>query len=132
MPVHAVAPARIDRLKPDVRTFTDPYVSVSIDRVRFPNGAEGTYARVSPRTSHGAVAVVRRIYRGVAHFGLVRQYRYPIGEATWEFPRGVTNEDTLGGMRQEVAEEVGTHVERALRIGRIHPDTGLLSSAVDV
>lgn len=122
----------IETIARDVRAFEDPFVAVNVDAVRFPDGRVGTYARVRSGTGRGAVAIVRRQTRGQVEIALVRQHRYPIDAVTWELPRGTTTEDTLGGLRREIAEEIGAAVHRARRIGRLHPDTGLLTTEVDV
>lgn len=124
--------ARITTLEPAIRGFEDPFVSVEIDSVRFPDGHEGTHARVRSGSGRGAVAIVRSAQRGFAQIAFVRQDRYAVGRTTLELPRGGTDEDTLAGVIREVSEELGIEGVSPVLLGTIHPDTGLLTTEIDV
>lgn len=124
--------ARITTLESAIRGFEDPFVSVEIDAVRFPDGHEGTHARVRSGLGRGAVAIVRSAQRGFARIAFVQQDRYAVGRTTLELPRGGTDEDTLAGVIREVSEELGIKGVSPVLLGTIHPDTGLLTTEIDV
>lgn len=126
----------VDRIEPlgePVVQYETSFIKVTESPVRFPNGVEGTYARVNP-DSHGAVVIPRVTSRGISYLGLVEQHRFPINEVTLEFPRGGTdNADPAEGAR-ELLEETGATVDPASmrHLGLVHADTGLLGTSIDV
>ncbi|MBG0739023.1 NUDIX hydrolase [Paeniglutamicibacter antarcticus] len=71
-------------------------------------------------------------FRGTPHLGLVRQYRYPIGEFTLEFPRGGAEDLSLDEAPRELIEETGLEYSSAIRLGTLRPDTGILTTQVAV
>ncbi len=52
---------------------------------------------------------------------LVRQWRYPWGESSWEVPAGTLEdgEDALGGARRELAEEAGLEAAEWTPLGAV-------------
>jgi 8-oxo-dGTP pyrophosphatase MutT (NUDIX family) len=61
-------------------------------------------------------------------------YRYPIGAASLEFPRGGADngEDLEQAALRELHEETGLVATRSKALGRLHPESGLLSASVVV
>lgn len=123
----------------DIReaVFQTPYVRVDNDAVRWPDGRLGDYAKVITGSGHGAVVVPIAIVRGMGYFGMVRQFRYPIGKATIEFPRGGVADDGLpesheAGATRELHEETGALHQGISRLGGIHADTGILDDDISV
>lgn len=101
-----------------------------------PNG------HVAVREASGSSVVVSGSGRGVVavvssdhHVLMVKQFRPALGFSTWEFPRGVS-EDGNGSENcsREVAEETGVDIPppEFSFLGCIAPDTGLLTTVVEV
>lgn len=129
------APAPASDIIEQLESFTvlsNGFVKVDTDRVRFPNGAIGNYSKVTSGAGLGVLAVPFVNYRGSAYIGLVRQYRYPIGYHTLEFPRGGSLTLGLEEAARELAEETGLQYRSATRVGTLRPDTGLLTTEVAV
>ena len=122
----------IERLQA-VLKYENRYVQVYDDAVQFPSGKKGTYLRIGPppERGHGVVVVAR--YRD--QFGLVRVYRYPIGEFQWGFPRGFGDAGDSGPLdtaARELEEELGVDGASLRLLGKLTPDSGMLSSRVYV
>ncbi|MGQ0675004.1 MAG: NUDIX hydrolase [Rhodospirillales bacterium] len=93
-----------------------PYLSVSVQRVRLPDGREvegfhrlvmPDYALIWPETRDGRVL-------------MLRQYKHGVGEASLTFPAGTlgAGEDPLACAKRELLEETG-HQARSWRpLGR--------------
>lgn len=88
------------------------------DRARWPNGDEGDYAVVEGPDS---VMIVPRFPDRTTV--LVRQWRYPWAECSWEVPAGTleAGEDPVGCAHRELIEEAGFRAGRLLRLGEARP-----------
>lgn len=88
------------------------------DRARWPNGDEGDYAVVEGPDS---VMIVPRFPDGTTV--LVRQWRYPWAECSWEVPAGTleAGEDPLTCAHRELIEEAGLRAGRLLALGHVRP-----------
>lgn len=119
----------VERL--DSRTvYTNPWMSVREDRVRFADGSTGIYgvvdkpefAIVLPRTATG--------------FWLVEQFRYPIGRRTLEFPQGGWPAGATGTAeelaRTELVEETGLRAAAVTHLGHLYGAYGYSSQGFDV
>lgn len=130
-PEASEADGSIRRLSSNL-AYSNPFMQVHFDDVVFPNGEHGRYSRVAAGTGLGVVAVPYANFRGLAYLGLVRQYRYPTGEFTLEFPRGGSDDLTIAEAARELVEETGLDYISAHRLGTIRPDTGLLDTTIAV
>lgn len=121
---HPVTGARqqavITRLSSRV-VYRNDWMTVREDEVRFPGGHEGIYgvvdkpdfALVVPWDGH--------------KLHMVRQYRYPIGGAFWEFPQGSADdrEHTPEELaRRELREETGLSAGDMTRLGFLYQANG--------
>ncbi len=55
---------------------------------------------------------------------MVRQYRYPVGQTTWEIPAGKLDskdEDPFDAARRELKEETGAEASEWIRLGDFYP-----------
>lgn len=86
-------------------------VGFRIDAVRLKNGMETSREYL---VHPGAVAVLAFVKRD--RILMVRQYRYPVGQPTWEIPAGKLDkgENPLECVKRELEEETG------YKAGRIH------------
>lgn len=85
--------------------YTGVSVNFCADRVRLPNGKSALREYLD---HPGAVAVLGII--DSRYVIMVRQYRYPVGEITWEIPAGKLRhkkDDPLKRARRELLEETG-------------------------
>lgn len=112
--------------------YENKYVTVNFDDVLFPNGATGNYTRITSGTGLGVIAVPVAQFRGMFYLGLVRQYRYPVGAFTLEFPRGGSDDLSLAEAARELVEETGLDYASASPLGIINPDTGIMDTRVAV
>lgn len=96
------------------------------DAVRFAGGAQGIYGVVD---KPDFAAILPLDDAGRLH--LVRQFRYPVGEALWEIPMGAwedapgTDPETLA--RAELAEETGLIAARLQPLGTLFAAPALIA-----
>jgi len=84
--------------------YTNPWICVREDRVLRPDGSPGLYGVVSMSPAVGVVAVTAR-----EEVVLVGQWRYALGEYSWELVEGGVDagEQPLAAIQRELAEEAG-------------------------
>lgn len=112
--------------------LSNGFIRVVTDDVVFPNGAVGQYSTVVSGIGLGVIAVPFVNFRGIPYLGLVRQYRYPIGYYTLEFPRGSSRDLSVDEAARELVEETGLVCTSAIRLGTLRPDTGILTTEVAI
>jgi 8-oxo-dGTP pyrophosphatase MutT (NUDIX family) len=61
---------------------------------------------------------------------MVKQYRHPVGEISWEFPGGFIDvgEDHLTAAKRELKEETGFTIEAYHYLGKIAGNPGILNN----
>ena len=96
-------------------------ISLSVDKVSLPNGKEAIREVVH---HNGGVTIIA--LPDEHSIVLVKQYRYPIGKATWELPAGRlnVNEDPVLGAKRELKEETGFIPKRMDSLGIVYPAPG--------
>ncbi|MGW3915069.1 NUDIX hydrolase [Streptomyces sp. NPDC005070] len=121
-------PRRIRRQEA-VEVYRNAYGSLYDDAVVSPDGKPGRYLRW--KWSTPGVVVVPRWADTVA---LVPAFRYPIGDLSWEFPRGgrEPGESVEQAAARELNEETGLTATTTKRLGTLYADTGLIESSVEV
>jgi 8-oxo-dGTP pyrophosphatase MutT (NUDIX family) len=121
-------PAPIRRHKA-VEVFGNRFGRLYNDDVLSPGGRPGKYLRW--QWAHTGVVVVAR---GPAGIALVPTYRYPLGAASLEFPRGgcEIGESPEEAAARELREEAGLIAVTTRDIGLLHAETGLIESGVHV
>jgi len=122
------APAPIRRHRA-VEVFGNRFGRLYNDDVVSPGGRSGQYLRW--QWAHTGVVVVAR---GPAGIALVPTYRYPLGAASLEFPRGgcEPGESPEEAAVRELREEAGLIATATRDIGLLHAETGLIESGVHV
>jgi ADP-ribose pyrophosphatase len=112
--------------------YRNNWVNVYLDDVRFPNGKSGKYTRIAEREPGTGVVVLP--LRGRKRLGLLRIYRYPIHSWQWEVPRGISEsgQNQKENAERELREETGLVARQLITVGKIFPNSGLLTTSVDV
>lgn len=109
--------------------FSDSFVLILRDAVRFADGSLGTYLRSVPPEGSFPGVVVLPIWQG--HVLLVRHFRHATREWHLELPRGFgTDPETSQSARRELVEEIGAAEIQLSELGEAYPDTGIGSSRV--
>lgn len=111
--------------------YLDPWIMLVVDAVAFPDGRIGEYTRLRYADDRGnGVAVLPVTDDGVV---LLRNWRHATRSWHLEIPRGFGEPDAqpVQQARQELLEETALD-GRLVPLGTVHPDTGVLSFAVDL
>jgi len=97
--------------------YENSWISVREDRVVRPDGEPGIYGVVHYKNTAVGVLPVED-----GHLYLVGQYRYPLGQYSWEIPEGgcPEGEEPLGAARRELEEETGLVASHWERLGHSH------------
>ena len=98
--------------------YENAWIQVEHRAVTTPAGTPGIYGVV--KFKNKAIGIVPVDEEGFVY--LVGQYRYPLGEYSWELPEGggPLGEDPLATAKRELKEETGLVADRWRRISRIH------------
>jgi ADP-ribose pyrophosphatase len=102
-----------ERCRKKVREYKGGAIGFRTDEVLVPGGK---IARREYITHPGAAAVLAIDLKG--RIILVKQYRYPIAEFTYEIPAGklAKGEDPLACVKRELEEEAGVRAKRISKI----------------
>ncbi|MCF2527672.1 NUDIX hydrolase [Yinghuangia soli] len=112
-----------------VEVFGNRFGRLFNDETVSPSGSPGNYLRWQWSTS-GVVVVPS----GPAGVALVPMYRYALGTASLEFPRGARDpgEQAHETAVRELREEAGLVATSVHEVGMLHPETGLIETPVHV
>ncbi|TWU07951.1 NUDIX hydrolase [Stieleria varia] len=114
--------------------FEDRWLMVVRDQVRFPDQHEGHYVRIVEKAQLNKVGgtVIVPVVDGCIVF--VELYRHATRRWEWELPRGYQEPGLTPEQNamKETQEEIGVAAVSVSEIGRVTPNTGLLSSEVVV
>jgi len=102
-------------------------VNFRIDTVQLPNKKKA----VREYLDHpGAVAVIALV--DPTHLILVQQFRYPVGQVTWEIPAGKLNrgEKALPCVKRELEEETGCRAKRIERLLSFWPTAAFANEII--
>ena len=101
--------------------FEGRVITVTFDKVRLENGAEGTREVVH---HHGGACIAALTDRDEIY--LVRQYRYALGQELWELPAGKLEkgEDPFEAAKRELEEECGLTADKYTSLGEFYPTVG--------
>lgn len=104
-------------------------LDVRRDRVRLPDGGEGTREYV---VHPGAVVIIPVLPSGSILFEV--QYRYPVGRTFLELPAGKIDpgEDIAVTARRELAEETGYLADDWRHLGVMHPCIGYSNERIEI
>lgn len=110
--------------------YENLWMKVREDEVEFPNGHKGIYGVVEK--DHFSLIVP---FDG-AFFHLVKQYRYPIGTYSVEFPQGkhesVSAINAIDLANEELEEEIGLKTKSIIQIGFFYEAPGFSNQGFHV
>ncbi|ETO22972.1 ADP-ribose pyrophosphatase [Reticulomyxa filosa] len=122
--------AIIERTKEKL-AYENKWLKVYFDEVKFPNGNNGNYNRIVESGLDGTVVLP---LSEDGKIGILRQYRYPIGQSVWEVPRGFGEYSltSLENAKKELAEEMNlrTNSDNWVHLGSAFSNTGLCATRV--
>ena len=100
------------------RIYERKIVNLRVDTVLLPNGREALREVIE---HVGAVCVVPVMPDGTTY--MVRQYRYPFGEAVLEIPAGKLDagEQPVDAANRELEEEIGMKASELIYMGEFRP-----------
>ncbi|PJE94186.1 NUDIX hydrolase [Streptomyces carminius] len=110
--------------------YSDEYIRLLRDPVRFPDGRVGTYLRIISASEGPAGAVLPLVDGRVV---LLENYRHATRSWHLEIPRGFGTEGLTAeeNALKELREEVGVRAVSSITpLGTVHPDTGLHGQSV--
>jgi 8-oxo-dGTP pyrophosphatase MutT (NUDIX family) len=100
------------------RVYDNPWIRVEEHQVINPAGGHGIYGKVHFKNK--AIGIVALDHQN--NTWLVGQFRYPLGEWSWEIPEGggPLESDVLSSAKRELKEETGLTAQHWSEIGRMH------------
>jgi len=104
--------------------YATPWLSVREDRVRLPTGQLTHYSVVDCGECVGVLPLCDD-----DTVLLVRQFRYPAGQVTWEMPTGGVNrhESPVEAARRELAEEAQVSARELEYLGKYHTSKSVMN-----
>lgn len=108
-------------------------VKLSLDRVRFPDGSEGTLEMVRHPGASAILPVVGSLDEEDPEILLIHQYRYAAGGYIWEVPAGIPDgpdEAWEACARRELEEETGHRAGALRELTRIHTTPGFTDETI--
>lgn len=109
--------------------YQNNWMTVREDEVRFPNGHESIYGVVDKPD----FSLVIPVEKGGFH--LVKQFRYPVQGAFWEFPQGTYEGEGIGPLeqaKQELQQETGLVANFCEEIGFLYQAYGYSSQGYHI
>ncbi len=105
------------------KVYENDWIRVDEDQVIRPNGSEGIYGHVHMKNK--AIGIIPLAEN--KDIWLVGQFRYTIGEYSWEIPAGggPFEEDILTAAQRELKEETGLTATEWLPLMRMHTSNSL-------
>jgi 8-oxo-dGDP phosphatase len=105
--------------------YRNPWMVLREDDIRRPDGSSGIYSVVDKPTY--ALVIPHDGHR----FGLIEQFRYPVGARRWEFPQGTAPDlaavEPSELAERELREETGLRASSFEALGQLEVAPGLSS-----
>lgn len=108
-------------------------VDLSLDRVRFPDGSEGTLEFVRHPGAAAVLPVVGRVDESDPEVVLIRQYRYAADGHILEVPAGLRSgpqESWEACAARELEEETGFRAGNLQRLGSVYTTPGFTNEVI--
>lgn len=107
--------------------YESDYHKLIVDLIGIKDGF--TYERLTATARKGGAVIIPR-YKD--KFILLKQFRHAIRENQIGFPRGMCHRDSIETAITEIAEELGGQGSNPIYLGKITPDSGILSDWVSI
>lgn len=108
-------------------------VKLSLDRVRFPDGSQGTLEMIRHPGASAVLPVVGSLDEEDPEILLIHQYRYAAGGYIWEIPAGLPkgpDEPWEACARRELEEETGKRAGGLRELTRIYTTPGFTDETI--
>jgi 8-oxo-dGTP pyrophosphatase MutT (NUDIX family) len=107
--------------------YENRWITIWHDEVSRPDGSPGIYGLVHFANLAAGVVVLDEDDRVL----LVGQYRYTLGQVSWEIPEGgvPSGETALDGIRRELREETGVEASDWRELVRLHLSNSVTDEA---
>lgn len=110
--------------------YEDPWMYLTRDIVRFPDGAAGTYHHIVLKGGGNGVVVLPILQGDIV---LLRHFRNGARGWSWEIPRGGPQPgDPEANARAELEEEIGAGIERIERLGSMRNNNGMITEVMHI
>ena len=106
------------QIRSEQKVYDNPWISLTEYAVINPAGKNGIYGKVHFKNTAVGIMVLDEAFNTY----LVGQYRFTIGQYSWEIPEGgaLVNEDPLEGAKKELLEETGLKAEHWEQLLTMH------------
>lgn len=118
-----------EKLIKSKNVFNGKLLKVYQDEVQLPNGKSSTREFIK---HPGASACIPFLTN--SKIGLIKQYRYSVGEEMYEIPAGKINmnESPIECARRELEEEIGFQSQKLTFLTKIHPAVGFCDEIISI
>jgi 8-oxo-dGTP pyrophosphatase MutT (NUDIX family) len=110
--------------------YENPWLRLEHHQVKTPANTDGIYGKICFKNI--AVGVVPIDDEGYTY--LVKQYRYPLEEDSWEIPEGGSpiNSSPLDSARRELLEETGLSARQWFKLQDLHTSNSVTDERAEV
>ena len=114
------------------RAYTGKRISVDIDRVRFPDGSEGSLEMVRHPGASAVIPFLDPIDSKDPRVILIRQYRWAAEDVMWEIPAGTLDmgESPERCAHRELREEAGVSATELRHLTTIYTTPGFTDELI--
>ena len=116
------------------RIYSGRVLNLDLDRVRFPDGSDGTLELIRHSGAAAVVPFLDEPNDVSARVLLIRQYRYAADRELYEIPAGRLEEGEapVACARRELREEAGCDAERLESLGAFYTTPGFIDEFIHI
>ena len=114
------------------RAYSGKRINVDVDRVRFPDGSEGSLEMVRHPGASAVIPFLDPIESRDPRVILIRQYRWAAEAVMWEIPAGTLDPGEAAGQcaARELREEAGVTASKLLHLTSIYTTPGFTDEII--
>lgn len=110
--------------------YEDPWMQLTRDVVRFPDGAAGTYHHIVLKGGADGVVILPIIEGEIV---LIHHFRNGARDWSWEIPRGGPQPgDPEANARGELHEEIGAKIDWIRKLGALRNNNGMITEVMHI